>query len=143
MSLLRLPAFRTRLAVMRPLPALSRTYASDKGKQELYSDESGSIGAGIDDVAHTDAAYDTSKGPEESAKGIEKEVSFDLEPSYIPERNADMNHFLVFKTGKGFSSKSPANAQYSEDKPNEAGKENGMPLSTSKVEAEQNGGAKS
>jgi hypothetical protein len=42
---------------------------------ELYSDESGSTGAGIDDVSKTDAAYDTSKGPEEAAKGIEKEVS--------------------------------------------------------------------
>lgn len=50
--------------------------ASDKGKMELYSDESGSTGAGIDDVAKTDAAYDTSKGPEEAAKGVEREVRF-------------------------------------------------------------------
>jgi hypothetical protein len=49
--------------------------ASDKGKMELYSDESGSLGAGIDDVAKSDAAYDTSKGPEEAAEGVEKEVS--------------------------------------------------------------------
>lgn len=48
--------------------------ASDKGKMELYSDESGSTGAGIDDVAKTDAAYDTSKGPEEAAEGVEREV---------------------------------------------------------------------
>lgn len=41
---------------------------------ELYSDESGSTGAGIDDVAKSDAAYDTSKGPKEAAKGIEEEV---------------------------------------------------------------------
>jgi hypothetical protein len=49
--------------------------ASDKGKMELYSDESGSLGAGIDDVAKSDSAYDTSKGPEEAAEGVEKEVS--------------------------------------------------------------------
>jgi hypothetical protein len=50
--------------------------ASDKGKMELYSDESGSLGAGIDDVAKSDSAYDTSKGPEEAAEGVEKEVSW-------------------------------------------------------------------
>lgn len=56
-------------------PSPTTPYASPKGKMELYSDESGSTGAGIDDVSKTDAAYDTSKGPEEAAKGIEKEVS--------------------------------------------------------------------
>ena len=52
--------------------------ASDKGKMELYSDESGSTGAGIDDISKTKAAFDTSKGPEEAAKGIEQEVSHDF-----------------------------------------------------------------
>jgi hypothetical protein len=52
-------------------------YASDKGKMELYSDESGSTGAGIDDVAKSGAAFDTSKGPEEAAEAIEKEVGLD------------------------------------------------------------------
>ena len=59
---------------------------------ELYSDESGSLGAGIDDVAKSDSAYDTSKGPEEAAEGVEKE------------------------SGKDFTVRSPANKQYSEDK---------------------------
>ena len=45
---------------------------------ELYSDESGSTGAGIDDISKTKAAFDTSKGPEEAAKGIEQEVSHDF-----------------------------------------------------------------
>lgn len=52
-----------------------RGYASGKGKMELYSDEGGATGAGTDDVAHTDAAFDGSKtGPEDAAKGVEKEV---------------------------------------------------------------------
>jgi hypothetical protein len=71
-----------------------RRYASDKGKKELYSDESGSTGAGvsghffgqllqgtwlnplqIDDVAHTDAAFNSDPNPSSAAKGVEKEVS--------------------------------------------------------------------
>lgn len=52
-----------------------RGYASDRGREELYSDESGSTGAGIDDVAESQSAYDTSKGPKQAAEGIEKEVS--------------------------------------------------------------------
>jgi hypothetical protein len=72
-----------------------RRYASDKGRQELYSDESGSLGAGvglfalsgvgfvqltkqIDDVAHTDAAFDKNADPNSSAKKIEKEVSMPM-----------------------------------------------------------------
>lgn len=54
----------------------SRGYASKTEKQELYSDEGGSTGAGTDDVAHTDAAFDGSKtNPKEAAQGIENEVS--------------------------------------------------------------------
>jgi hypothetical protein len=52
----------------------TRGYASDKGKQELYSDEAGSTGAGTDDVAHTGAAYDSNTNPHSAAKGVEQEV---------------------------------------------------------------------
>lgn len=80
------PSMASRMSSLRPQlqarPQTVRTFsttparlASDKGKMELYSDESGSLGAGIDDVAKSDAAYDTSKGPEEAAEGVEKEVS--------------------------------------------------------------------
>jgi len=62
----------------RSFTTTPRVMASDKGKMELYSDESGSTGAGIDDISKTKAAFDTSKGPEEAAKGIEQEVSHDF-----------------------------------------------------------------
>lgn len=52
-----------------------RGYASDKGKMELYSDEEGSIGAGIDDVAKTDAAFNSETNPHKAAKQVEQEVS--------------------------------------------------------------------
>ncbi|KAI9634518.1 uncharacterized protein MKK02DRAFT_38049 [Dioszegia hungarica] len=85
-----------------------RGYASDKGRQELYSDETGSLGAGIDDVAHTDAAFDKNPDPESSAKKIEKE------------------------TGKDFTNKSSSNPDYSKTsgKQGETGGENA--LNTSK-----------
>ncbi|KAJ9125592.1 hypothetical protein QFC22_000554 [Naganishia vaughanmartiniae] len=51
----------------------TRGYASDKGKMELYSDEEGSIGAGIDDVAKTDAAFNSETNPHKAAKQVEQE----------------------------------------------------------------------
>lgn len=43
---------------------------------ELYSDEEGSIGAGIDDVAKTDAAFNSETNPHKAAKQVEQEVRF-------------------------------------------------------------------
>jgi hypothetical protein len=54
----------------------TRGYASDKGKMELYSDEEGSIGAGIDDVAKSDAAFNGETDPHKAAKQVEQDVSF-------------------------------------------------------------------
>lgn len=72
----------------------ARGYASDKGKMELYSDEEGSIGAGIDDVAKTDAAFNSETNPHKAAKQVEQEVSarrfpspLDHSPS-LPSRRA-------------------------------------------------------
>ncbi|KAK1927732.1 hypothetical protein DB88DRAFT_479058 [Papiliotrema laurentii] len=89
-----------------------RRYASDKGKKELYSDESGSTGAGIDDVAHTDAAFNSDPNPSSAAKGVEKE------------------------TGKDFTKRSPANADVSKP-PGKQGepRANDEPLRTSKTDA--------
>ena len=42
---------------------------------ELYSDEEGSIGAGIDDVAKSDAAFDGETDPHKAAKQVEQDVS--------------------------------------------------------------------
>lgn len=56
-------------------PTQTRGYASDKGKMELYSDEEGSIGAGIDDVAKSDAAFNSETDPHKAAKQVEQEVS--------------------------------------------------------------------
>lgn len=57
-----------------------RGYASDKGKMELYSDEEGSIGAGIDDVAKTDAAFNSETNPHKAEKQVEQEVSCACSP---------------------------------------------------------------
>jgi hypothetical protein len=43
---------------------------------ELYSDEEGSIGAGIDDVAKTEAAFNSETNPHKAAKQVEQEVRF-------------------------------------------------------------------
>lgn len=75
-SLRQQSSFQPRVQAVRAFSTTPARLASDKGKMELYSDESGSLGAGIDDVAKSDAAYDTSKGPEEAAEGVEKEVSW-------------------------------------------------------------------
>ncbi|RSH92718.1 hypothetical protein EHS25_008164 [Saitozyma podzolica] len=91
----------------------SRRWASDHGKKELYSDEGGSTGAGTDDVAHTDAAFDKNPDPSSSAKKVESE------------------------SGKDFTRKSPANAPYSHPT-NEPGETNGdAPLRTSKRDKKQ------
>ncbi|KAJ9128305.1 hypothetical protein QFC24_000598 [Naganishia onofrii] len=78
------PAMESRMSnsnVMRFAPSSigglqrqpTRGYASDKGKMELYSDEEGSIGAGIDDVAKTDAAFNSETNPHKAAKQVEQE----------------------------------------------------------------------
>ncbi|RXK42610.1 hypothetical protein M231_00164 [Tremella mesenterica] len=83
-----------------------RGYASDKGQKELYSDELGSTGAGTDDVAHSDAAYDKDANPQRSAQKVEKE------------------------TGKDFTQRSPANPASSQ--PHQQGnKQSDAPFGTS------------
>ncbi|KAK4688447.1 hypothetical protein P7C73_g1643, partial [Tremellales sp. Uapishka_1] len=88
-----------------------RGYASDHGKKELYSDEAGSTGAGTDDVAHTDAAFDGSTAsPEKGAQGVEAEVSFECRHDVL-EWVVDM--VGPSQTGKDFTKRSPANASNS------------------------------
>ncbi|ORX35406.1 hypothetical protein BD324DRAFT_632708 [Kockovaella imperatae] len=109
-----------------------RGYASDKGKKELYSDEGGAVGAGVsrifvpseypsspmlpqtDDVAHTEAAFDSNADPSQSAKKIQKE------------------------TGKDYTKHSPAQSDYSQPpgKQGKSGSEN-PPLNTSNSQAKK------
>ncbi|WVF70676.1 hypothetical protein IAT40_005469 [Kwoniella sp. CBS 6097] len=99
----------------RTLSSMSiRGYASDKGKKELYSDEAGSTGAGTDDVAHTDAAFNKDPNPSSSAKQVENE------------------------TGKDFTNRSPAQAGYSHSPGKQGEKGSEAPLNTSKEEAKKN-----
>ncbi|WVQ97045.1 hypothetical protein IAU59_004155 [Kwoniella sp. CBS 9459] len=93
---------------------MRRGYASDKGKKELYSDEAGSTGAGTDDVAHTDAAFNKDPNPSSSAKQVENE------------------------TGKDFTNRSPAQAGYSHSPGEQGEKGSEAPLNTSKEEAKKN-----
>ncbi|OCF32913.1 hypothetical protein I317_00759 [Kwoniella heveanensis CBS 569] len=93
---------------------MRRGYASDKGKKELYSDEAGSTGAGTDDVAHTDAAFNKNPDPSSSAKQVENE------------------------TGKDFTNRSPAQAGYSHSPGKQGEKGSETPLNTSKEEAKKN-----
>ena len=86
-----------------------RGYASKPGQQELYSDEAGGVGAGTDDVAHTDAAFNKDTNPKSAAKGIEKE------------------------SGKDFTRNSPASHDRTHTN-DEAGETN-KPLNTSRKEA--------
>ncbi|KAL7423707.1 hypothetical protein Q5752_001289 [Cryptotrichosporon argae] len=88
-----------------------RRYASGKGREELYSDEAGATGAGTDDVAHSDAAFDKNPNPKSSAQGVEQE------------------------TGKDFTTRSPASDGYSNPpgKQGEAGDE--APLNTGRRDA--------
>ncbi|WRT65935.1 uncharacterized protein IL334_002886 [Kwoniella shivajii] len=90
-----------------------RGYASDKGQKELYSDEAGSTGAGTDDVAHTDAAFNKDPNPDSSAKSIENE------------------------SGKDFTNRSPAKGDYSHSPGKQGDKDSEVPLNTSKTEAEK------
>ena len=71
------PRMTTRVssALRFPAPQTPRGYASDKGKMELYSDEEGSVGAGIDDVAKSDAAFNGETDPHKAAKQVEQDVS--------------------------------------------------------------------
>jgi hypothetical protein len=68
---------RTPLVRQPSLTPLTVELTSFPIRPTLSSDESGSTGAGIDDVAKSGAAFDTSKGPEEAAEAIEKEVGLD------------------------------------------------------------------
>ncbi|WWC96719.1 hypothetical protein V866_003591 [Kwoniella sp. B9012] len=90
-----------------------RGYASDRGKQELYSDEGGSTGAGTDDVAHTDAAFNKDPNPSSSAKQVENE------------------------SGKDFTKRSSANPDYSYSPGKQGEKGSETPLNTSKEEAKK------
>ncbi|WWC88134.1 uncharacterized protein L201_003038 [Kwoniella dendrophila CBS 6074] len=85
-----------------------RGYASDKGQKELYSDEAGSTGAGTDDVAHTDAAFNKDANPETAAKQVENE------------------------SGKDFTNRSSANPEYSHSPGKQGEKGSETPLNTSK-----------
>ncbi|WVQ85513.1 hypothetical protein IAT38_007678 [Cryptococcus sp. DSM 104549] len=99
---------------MRSLGGYTQTrgYASDKGKQELYGDEEGSTtGAGTDDVAHTDAAFNKDPNPQTSAKGVENE------------------------SGKDYTTRSPANPAESQPPGKQGEKGSETPLATSKSEA--------
>ncbi|WVW80387.1 hypothetical protein I302_102368 [Kwoniella bestiolae CBS 10118] len=115
------------LSTFTPTPGPSRTnnrrtisnmsirgYASDRGKQELYSDEGGSTGAGTDDVAHTDAAFNKDPNPASSAKQVENE------------------------SGKDFTKNSSANPSYSYSPGKQGEKGSEAPLNTSKEEAKKN-----
>jgi hypothetical protein len=104
-----------------------RGYASDKGKMELYSDEEGSIGAGIDDVAKTDAAFNSETNPHKAAKQVEQEVS--CARFSIGLCVADC--FGLWQSGKSMQ-KTPANEDYS--------RPTNPPADTSKSEADANGG---
>ncbi|ORY24695.1 hypothetical protein BCR39DRAFT_546280 [Naematelia encephala] len=88
-----------------------RGYASDHGQKELYSDEAGSTGAGTDDVAHTDAAFNKDSNPESAAKGVEKE------------------------SGKDFTERSPANSKQSHPVGKQGEKDAEPDLGTSNTEA--------
>ncbi|KAK8865651.1 hypothetical protein IAR55_000796 [Kwoniella newhampshirensis] len=95
-----------------PAPfAVGRGYASDHGKKELYSDEAGSTGAGTDDVAHTDAAFNQDANPQTSAKQVESE------------------------SGKNFTKRSPANADQSHPPGKQGEKGSEIPLNTSQSES--------
>ncbi|WVR05617.1 hypothetical protein IAU60_002639 [Kwoniella sp. DSM 27419] len=87
---------------------MRRGYASDRGKQELYSDEAGSTGAGTDDVAHTDAAFNKDPNPSSSAKQVEQE------------------------SGKDFTNRSPASEAYSQAPGKQGEKGQEKSLNTSK-----------
>ncbi|WWD18166.1 hypothetical protein CI109_102615 [Kwoniella shandongensis] len=88
-----------------------RGYASDFGKKELYSDEAGSTGAGTDDVAHTDAAFNQDPNPESAAQQVQEE------------------------SGKKFGKRSPAYADQSHPPGKQGEKGSEIPLNTSQSES--------
>ncbi|KAJ9100074.1 hypothetical protein QFC19_005754 [Naganishia cerealis] len=110
----------------------SRGYASDKGKMELYSDEEGSIGAGIDDVAKSDAAFNSETNPHKAAKQVEQDVSLfaDL-PLHAAVGTLSVLYSGTSQTGKSMQ-KTPANEDYS--------RPINPPAETSKSAADANGG---
>ncbi|WWC60552.1 uncharacterized protein I303_103126 [Kwoniella dejecticola CBS 10117] len=91
----------------------TRGYASDKGQKELYSDEAGSTGAGTDDVAHTDAAFNKDPNPASAAQQVENE------------------------SGKDFTNRSSANPEYSHSPGKQGEKGSETPLNTSKEEVKK------